>query len=63
MSRVSLRLPETLKNRAEVAAAREGLSVNAWLIRAVQQTLDAGVRRDSPPRPFAPGRRVSGWVR
>src|SRR4051794_17973466 len=34
-ARVNLRLPALLKARAEEAASREGLSVNAWLVRAV----------------------------
>lgn len=58
-SRVSLRLPETLKVKVEEAAAADGLSVNAWLIRAVTQTLE-------PTRPstrVTSGRRISGWVR
>ncbi|TDD65328.1 hypothetical protein E1262_25475 [Jiangella aurantiaca] len=58
-SRVSLRLPETLKVRVEEAAAADGMSVNAWLIRAVLQTLD-------PPRSsnrVTIGRNLSGWVR
>src|SRR5580700_212537 len=33
MSRVNFRLPEHLKTRIEDAAARDGLSVNAWLVR------------------------------
>ncbi|PZF84056.1 hypothetical protein C1I92_10455 [Jiangella anatolica] len=59
MSRVSLRLPETLKVRVEEAAAAEGMSVNAWLIRAVLQTLE-------PARSSARvtiGRNLTGWVR
>ncbi|MBB5786823.1 hypothetical protein [Jiangella mangrovi] len=58
-SRVSLRLPETLKVRVEEAAAAEGMSVNAWLIRAVLQTFE-------PARPssrVSAGRNLSGWVR
>lgn len=34
-ARVNLRLPAHLKARAEETASREGLSVNAWLVRAV----------------------------
>jgi predicted HicB family RNase H-like nuclease len=40
MSRVTLRLPESLKTRAETAAAAAGVSVNTWLVRAVSQALD-----------------------
>lgn len=39
-ARLTLRLPETLKGRAETAAAAEGLSVNNWLVRAVVRALE-----------------------
>jgi HicB family len=39
-ARLTLRLPETLKSRAEQAAAAEGLSVNNWLVRAVHRALE-----------------------
>ena len=39
-ARLTLRLPETLKGRAEQAAAHEGLSVNNWLVRAVVRALE-----------------------
>jgi hypothetical protein len=34
-ARITLRLPERLKADAEAAADREGVSTNAWLVRAV----------------------------
>src|SRR5262245_9202531 len=34
-ARISLRLPASLKMEIEAAAAREGISVNAWLVRAL----------------------------
>lgn len=39
-ARLTLRLPETLKGRAEQAAAWEGISVNNWLVRAVVRALE-----------------------
>ena len=39
-ARLTLRLPETLKGRAEQAAAAEGISVNNWLVRAVHRALE-----------------------
>lgn len=39
-ARLTLRLPETLKARAESAAAAESLSVNNWLVRAVARALE-----------------------
>ncbi|TDD11729.1 toxin-antitoxin system HicB family antitoxin [Nonomuraea deserti] len=64
-SRISLRVPEHLKPRIEEAAARDGLSVNAWLVRAVSAALhpgDAGRRSGRRPAQQA-GNRYSGWVR
>ncbi|WP_433334313.1 toxin-antitoxin system HicB family antitoxin [Spirillospora sp. CA-294931] len=59
-SRITLRLPEHLKPRIDQAAAREGISVNAWLVRAVASALE-------PSRPRGPsptsGRSHTGWVR
>jgi hypothetical protein len=38
--RITLRLPESLKSGVEAAAAREGISTNAWLVRAIARTVD-----------------------
>ncbi len=38
--RITLRLPESLKSGIEAAAAREGVSTNAWLVRAIARTLE-----------------------
>lgn len=46
-ARISLRLPERLKERAEAAAANEGISVNAWLIRTIARAVE---RRPSGQR-------------
>ncbi|MEV0618425.1 hypothetical protein AB0I81_34215 [Nonomuraea sp. NPDC050404] len=64
-SRISLRVPEHLKPRIEEAAARDGLSVNAWLVRAVSAALDPGDpgRRTSRRPAQQSGNRYSGWVR
>ncbi|MCO5969449.1 toxin-antitoxin system HicB family antitoxin [Actinoallomurus soli] len=64
VSRISLRLPDELKTRAEQAAEREGLSVNAWLVRTITEAVERtsrerDVRRRSSPR----GDRYTGWVR
>ena len=39
-SRITLRVPESLKARIEAAAARQGVSVNTWLVRAAARGLD-----------------------
>jgi hypothetical protein len=41
-ARITLRLSEPLKARAEAAAAAEGVSTNTWLVRAITARLDAG---------------------
>jgi hypothetical protein len=40
MARLTLRMPESLKAKVEEAATREGLSVNAWLVRAIQRGVE-----------------------
>ncbi|MGW7275511.1 hypothetical protein ACWGH5_33930 [Streptomyces sp. NPDC054864] len=63
-ARVNLRLPAHLKTRAEEAATREGLSVNAWLIRAVSAAVDGGgARPRTPERTETAGQSITGWVR
>jgi len=66
-SRINFRPPEQLKTRIEEAAAREGLSVNAWLVRAVSATLTSQQSPQSPHHagPGSPqdGRSYTGWVR
>lgn len=63
-SRINLRLPDSLKLRAEEAADKEGLSVNAWLVRAVAAALDPDNREGHSRRLAARGRQsYTGWVR
>ncbi len=59
-SRINFRLPEQLKFRIEEAAAAEGLSVNAWLVRIAAAGL--GPAR-GPKRAPRSGQRFTGWVR
>jgi hypothetical protein len=63
-SRITLRLPEHIKPRIDDAASRAGLSVNAWLVRAVSAALEVNEQAapgQSEGRQF--GRRYTGWVR
>jgi hypothetical protein len=53
-ARITLRLPEPLKAEIEVAASREGLSINAWIIRALTRRIER--------RPVRAGRRLSGYA-
>jgi len=39
-ARITLRLPEVLKARIEVVAAGEGVSANAWIVRALSRALE-----------------------
>ncbi len=64
MSRINLRMPDQLKSRVESAASQDGLSVNAWLVRAAASALD---RTDPDPgrqrRAPRGSQRYTGWVR
>jgi hypothetical protein len=56
-ARITLRLPESLKQRVETAATREGASVNTWLVQALQRAVE--------PRRSAAGsrNRLTGYGR
>ncbi|MGV0813835.1 histidine kinase [Mycolicibacterium boenickei] len=56
--RVSLRLPDSLRAGVEGAARRDGVSVNAWLVRAASAALGGSGRQ-----PRAADKTFSGWVR
>jgi predicted HicB family RNase H-like nuclease len=53
-ARITLRLPEALKASVEAAAAREGISVNSWLVRALS--------RSTAPRVQRSGNRLRGFA-
>jgi hypothetical protein len=64
MARINLRMPDHLKSRVDQAAAGEGLSVNAWLVRAAA----AAVERADPSRRLERrgpqgAQRFTGWAR
>jgi hypothetical protein len=69
VARITLRLPEGLKESVERAAAAEAISVNAWLVRAVTAAVSGRpTPPTSPSAPFPPGRasfgrRVTGYAR
>jgi len=58
LTRLTLRMPEALKTHVEQIAAAEGVSVNAWLVRAVT----AAIQRPGPPPPPSSGRRITGFA-
>jgi hypothetical protein len=62
-ARINLRLPEQLKTRVEQAAEQEGLSINAWLVRAVGAVVERGRSGGGETRSSQGGRRYTGWGR
>jgi hypothetical protein len=64
MSRINLRMPDRLKARIEQAADSDGLSVNAWLVRAAAAGLDrTDAARRAERRAPKGAQRYSGWAR
>ncbi|WP_019854768.1 toxin-antitoxin system HicB family antitoxin [Actinopolyspora mortivallis] len=79
ISRITLRLLNEIKGQAEQAASAQGMSLNAWLARAVQSALHGNRPRgpwDRPPEregtstageppadSEATESRIHGWVR
>ena len=64
VARINLRLPEQLKTRVEQAAEREGLSINAWLVRAVSAVVERGRSGGGETRASSQGgQRYTGWGR
>ena len=64
VARINLRLPDQLKSRVEQAADREGLSINAWLVRAVAAAVERGEGGPPPAKGGSGGgRRYTGWGR
>jgi len=55
-ARISLRLPESLKVALEKAAETEGVSVNTWLVRALQRAVSSGGRA------VRSGKRITGYA-
>jgi hypothetical protein len=58
VARITLRLPQSVKTRVDEMASSEGISTNAWLIRAVMDALSdrrrPGPEWPQPPRPPMP---------
>ena len=55
-ARITLRLPEGLKLNIEVAASREGVSVNTWIVRALARVVSA-------PSARRIGNRLTGFAK
>ena len=61
-ARITLRLPESLKQRIETAATREGASVNTWLVQALQRLVESS-RPSSGGREYGSRNRLTGYGR
>ncbi|MDF1603258.1 pilus assembly protein HicB [Nocardioides sp. YIM 152315] len=76
VARITLRIPESVKTKAEELAARSGHSLNTWLVNVVRTAtrgegaINVDIDLSSIPfvggnDPFGgkrPGKRMSGWV-
>ncbi len=75
VARITVRVPESLKARAEEIASGRGQSLNGWIVQALRMATREGsvnVDIDVSSLPFGPSglgfggrrtRRVQGWVR
>jgi len=57
--RITLRLPEGLRAAVEAATRRDGLSLNAWLVRAAAAATQSQASRSAA----GSTRQVTGWMR
>lgn len=67
VARITLRLPEQLKESVEQAATAEGISVNAWLVRAINAAVSGSHVPPLGGTAFPPGRasfgrRITGYA-
>ena len=60
--RVTLRLPEGLREAVESAARRDGASLNSWLVRAAAAASHVAAKSESG-RYARTAHHVTGWVR
>ena len=58
-ARLTLRMPDALKSRVETAAEAEGISTNAWLVRAAGRALT----RPGESKTRKTGNRITGYAR
>ncbi len=70
LARVTLRLPEPVKARAEALAQREGMSLNTWLVQVLRRATGEDTPwsgaptswpAHQPAQPASPNR-MSGWI-
>ena len=74
VARITVRIPEAVKARAEELAAGRGQSLNSWIVQALrsatrERAIDVDIDLSSLPFGAAPGfgprkpRRIQGWAR
>jgi hypothetical protein len=61
-ARISLRFPEDLKSRVELAARAESISVNTWFLRAAGRALAGPEATGRSVGGRFTGGRITGWV-
>ena len=57
-ARITLRLPDALKQRVEEAASREGVSANTWIVQTLARVATGA---GAAARPRSSGRRLTGY--
>ena len=68
VARITLRIPEAVKTRAEELAATSGHSLNTWIVQALRAATQRGTAAfdldvsSIPFNPDRPSRRMTGWV-
>jgi hypothetical protein len=62
-ARLTLRLPDSVKAKVEAAAARDGVSVNTWLVRAANRSIEAPARGRQATGRWTPGQRITGFAK
>lgn len=63
VARITLRLPESLKDSVEQAAGAENISVNGWLVRAISNALSEHSDISYTPRRNRRGGSFKGFAR
>jgi hypothetical protein len=63
VARITLRIPDALKTRAEALAAGRGQSLNSWLVAAARAAAADGPQHQGSGRHGLGGRRIRGWAK
>jgi hypothetical protein len=63
VARITLRLPESIKDSVEQAAKSENLSVNGWLVSAIATAVDTGSSTSHKPHHGRRNRSYRGFAR